>query len=66
MAQVRAIVPAMSTYRVIQLSDQEWAVEFTPVGHKAATIRHGFKTEAQAQAELAALLELSDREAEQP
>jgi len=56
----------MSTYRVIQVSDQEWAVEFAPVGHPASTIRHGFTTEAQAQAEMAALIELSDREAEQP
>ncbi len=57
---------AMSTYRAVQLSATEWAVEFTPHGHPASQVKAGFATEAAAAKEIEALLAADQREAEEP
>jgi hypothetical protein len=56
----------MSTYRAVQLSATEWAVEFTPHGHPASQVKAGFATEAAAAKEIEALLAADQREAEEP
>jgi hypothetical protein len=56
----------MSTYRTVQLSATEWAVEFTPHGHPASRVKAGFPTEVAATAEIEALLAADQREAEEP
>jgi hypothetical protein len=62
----RGIVARMSSYRVIQVSGSEWAIEFTPAGHPASTVKGGFASEAAAQAEVKALEAQDEWEAEQP
>jgi hypothetical protein len=57
---------AMSTYRAVQLSATEWAVEFTPHGHPASQVKAGFPDEAAAAREIEALLAADLREAEEP
>jgi hypothetical protein len=59
-------MPGMSNYRAVQLSQTEWAVEFTPHGHPASRVKTGLPNEAAAAAEIEALLAADQREAEEP
>lgn len=65
-ACVRGIMPPMSSYRIVQVSGTEWAVEFTPAGHPASIVKAGFPSLEAATAEMEALMALDEWEAEQP
>ncbi len=56
----------MNTYRVIQISPNEWGIEYTPHGHPPSTIKGDYKTEAEAQEEMDNLIAVEQREAELP